>query len=791
MYARCSAGKVLLTITGFEPYFYCDPFDDIQGVINKYPTKISRIGEGFISHEGKPKFKVITKRPTDVSDLRSYFKASCEDDIRFIRRFLIDTGIRGCFEGPEPTPLPIPYQELKPVPRLIMPPAKLYIDIETYVRGRFPNPESALEKVTCFSTFDSVTNCFISVVLSNKNDFVRRSPDWLVYYVSSERALFDKLIEIFSRTKPDIITGWNIDFDQTYLDVRGKKIGKRVSWEGSEVFGLDEMYDKIYKHNGNRLVDVIEAENYDPKTTVKITEDPIESHDYADLYDHHLEDLILKNKTHTQQLVEIDRKNNLIPFFWNLRNVVGMEEVNTTIYESLIIDALMLRKANGRVVAPPSSAHIKESYAGGLVMDPPEGILEDVAVFDMSRFYPSIMIAYNITPEKVPDLSLVPEVCKELIEERLKLDNLLKTCPESEYENIRQQRDTVKFLLNAVYGVFAAINFRWYDINIPKTATQKAREAITFANQYANEASKTLKTITIKPPVYMDTDSLLLQCRYEDGHAVEEILNKALEIFCKNEGIPPIIKLKFEKYYKSIAFRSKKHYMAWMIDKDGKKVNEIVIKGMESQRRDSSLLTRELQKYVADAVLRRGCTGVIDYIRLLRKEMLSGKLSLDHVAIRKTIHKKFEDYKANVDFLRGSRWNNENIKEGIVPGDYVKLLHMKDTIPGMKPTNVICYLDSKSLPPNISKYVDWNKMFDKTVKDKVDELLEFRNINWDDIDGKKKLDLWGKPSDQSCKSDPHDYGSGELLPVTQPFPVISTEEIKKLKSSFKSLTEWN
>jgi len=49
----------------------------------------------------------------------------------------------------------------------------------------------------------------------------------------------------------------------------------------------------------------------------------------------------------------------------------------------------------------------------------------------------------------------------------------------------------------------------------------------------------------------MDTDSLLLQCRYEDGHAVEEILNQALEQFCKNEGIPPTIRLKFEKYYKN------------------------------------------------------------------------------------------------------------------------------------------------------------------------------------------------------------------------------------------------
>jgi DNA polymerase elongation subunit (family B) len=220
LHARCSAGKVLLTITGFEPYFYCDPFDNVQEVINKYPTKIARVGEGFVSHEGKPLFKVITKHPTDVSDLRSSFKGSREDDIRFIRRFLIDTGIRGCFEGPEPTPLPINYRELKPVPRTIIQPVKLYIDIETYVRGRFPNPESALEKITCLSTFDSITKCFISVVLSNKTTFMRRSADWLVYYVSSEKALFDKLIEIFSRTKPDIITGWNIDFDQTYLDVR-------------------------------------------------------------------------------------------------------------------------------------------------------------------------------------------------------------------------------------------------------------------------------------------------------------------------------------------------------------------------------------------------------------------------------------------------------------------------------------------------------------------------------------------------------------------------------------------
>jgi len=69
-------------------------------------------------------------------------------------------------------------------------------------------------------------------------------------------------------------------------------------------------------------------------------------------------------------------------------------------YTSIVIDTLLLRLAKREGVVLPTSVDRDENpIRGAIVLNPPSGRYENVAVLDMSRYYPSIIISFNVSPE--------------------------------------------------------------------------------------------------------------------------------------------------------------------------------------------------------------------------------------------------------------------------------------------------------------------------------------------------------------------------------------------------------
>ncbi len=131
---------------------------------------------------------------------------------------------------------------------------ELIIDIEVEVKGGFPDPSRADNKITAIAIYDKVADkysCFILGDVPNTD---------VVESFKSEEELLQRFYQKYLEINPTIITGWNVDgFDIPYLynrteRVMGKQIANALSPIG-EVFYSE--HKKKYKIAGVSVLDYL------------------------------------------------------------------------------------------------------------------------------------------------------------------------------------------------------------------------------------------------------------------------------------------------------------------------------------------------------------------------------------------------------------------------------------------------------------------------------------------------------------------------------------------------------
>jgi len=165
-------------------------------------------------------------------------------------------------------------------------------------------------------------------------------------------------------------------------------------------------------------------------------------------------------------------------------------------------------------------------------------------------------------------------------------------------------------------------------------------------------------------------------------------------------------------------------------------VDYVIIKGFEYVRRDSSLVTRDVQRNVFEHLLRRGVPGLRDYLSDVLGKVRGGGYGLREFSLSKGIHQKFEDYDPKPDYVRGAVWANKYLDAGIRPGDQVYMVYMKRT-PGYPSADVVCFLDPEIIPSNF--IIDYDKMISRTIEGKVDKLIAQGGLSWARVMGMKNL----------------------------------------------------
>ena len=812
-----------LRVLGVEPYFYVPTADLDRDPVEEYDVVIGTReagpdGEPYESIRGEQLTRIVTRTPRDVGNIRDDFATSFEADILFPNRFLIDNGIDGGIRVEERRlddgegTIQVHEGHLEPAEV----DADLRVntfDIEVDDRRGFP--EDGEEPIICLTSHDSYDDEYV-VWLYDAPEAEIPPPEDLPDYegivgdgsdlefrvrtFEEEAAMLDAFVEYIDDTDPDLLTGWNFeDFDAPYvldrleelddgsqydLDVdRLSRIGEvwRSGWGGPDVKGR-VVFDLLYAYKRTMFTE-LESYRLDAvgERELGVGKERYTG-DIGDLWEQDPERLLEYSIRDVELCVEIDRKQDVIAFWDEVRTFVGckIEDAPTP---GDTVDMYVLHKAFGKFALPTKGQQESEDFEGGAVFDPITGVKEMVTVQDLKSLYPMCMVTINAGPEtkvdpdaydgetyiapngthfrKEPD-GIMREMVDELLSEReqkkaLRNDHDPGTEP---YEQYDRQQGAVKVIMNSLYGVTGWDRFRLYDKEGAAAVTATGREVIDFTEEAAEELNYQV--------AYGDTDSVMLSLSnmskeeaIETSFEIEDHINERYDDFAREElnADEHRFQIEFEKLYRRF-FQAgkKKRYAGHIVWKEGKDVDDIDITGFEYKRSDIAGITKEVQQNVIETIVTgddidEDMEEVKSYLVDVIARVLDGDVDLDEIGIPGGIGKKLDAYDTPTAQVRGAKYANRMLGTNFGSGSKPKRLYIEKVHPdfwarmeeeeGLDPQrdplygefkrdpDVICFEYADQVPEEFA--VDWEKMLDKTLKGPIERVIEALGMSWEEV----------------------------------------------------------
>ncbi|ELZ14018.1 DNA-directed DNA polymerase [Natrinema thermotolerans DSM 11552] len=803
-------------IVGFKPYFYApteslerppaEEYDRLTG-----SREYDHDGDPYESIRGERLTKIFGQTPRDVGQVRDDFE-HYEADILFPNRFLIDKDIRSGMRVPErraeDDSLVVPHDEVEPVDVDADPRINTF-DIEVDDRSGFP--EDGEEPIVCLTSHDSYRDEYVMWLYEapigdgeipaeiDDYDPIEGEIDHEVRSFEEEEAMLEAFIEYVDETDPDVLTGWNFeDFDAPYFldrleelagshheyDLSIDRLSRvdevwRSNWGGPDIKGR-VVFDLLYGYqrmvfselDSYRLDAVGEAELGVGKERY--------AGDIGDLWEEDPTQLLAYNLRDVELCVELDRQQEIIPFWDEVRAFVGckLEDAPTP---GDAVDMYVLHEAHGRFALPSKGQQeAGEEYEGGAVFEPITGVKENVTVLDLKSLYPMCMTTINASPEtkvdpdeydgetyvaptgthfrKEPD-GVNREMITELLAEREEKKELRDQHePGSpEYEQYDRQQGAVKVIMNSLYGVSGWEQFRLYDKEAASAITATGREVIEFTDTAANELNYQV--------TYGDTDSVMLELgpdvpkddALEQSFEIEEYINGRYDDFAQKDlnAEEHRFQIEFEKLYRRF-FQAgkKKRYAGHITWKEGKDVNDVDIVGFEYQRSDIAPITKEVQHRVIEMIVREGdIEGAKEYVNGVIEDVLAGEIALEEIAIPGGIGKRLDNYDTDTAQVRGAKYANLLLGTNFQRGSKPKRLYLERVDPSFferleaeegfdartdplygafkRDPDVICFEYEDQIPEAFA--VDYEKMLEKTLQGPIERILEALDISWDEV----------------------------------------------------------
>ena len=756
LYCRDTAGRFRrVDVQGFQPYFYIEADPDEVLELMKDPRVVD-IKEGYRTIDNREVYRVVTRTPSDVKDLRENYR-HYEADILFTTRFMVDTGIKSGIMVPDKEMVQV--EEIKPV-ELDVPTRICIIDIECDDRNGFPQPER--DAVICITAWDSFDDEYTTFI-------------W-PYRQRDEKEMLEMLLAYIQTKDPDILTGWNFtNFDVPYLIDRMRALGidpsplsrdgmvknKAGHFSPAMIKGR-VLFDLLY---GYKKMQPTQKESY---RLDWIAEDELgeTKHHYTgslgNLWENDPDELIRYNRKDVELCVEIERKNDIIGFSKEVANFVGCS-IEDTLNASRVIDTYVLRKSLGRFVLPSKHGEFKGEFEGAVVLSPIKGVRENVIVLDLASLYPMSMMTLNASPEtKSPDGELVapngvrfkksPDgltrmILKELIESRLEKKRLRDRYPlgSDEYRKYDLQQAAIKVITNSYYGVSGYPRFRLYDRDIAAATTSVGRAIIRHTKSVIESMGYEV--------VYGDTDSCMVTVGggkdldevIEIGKEIERRVNESYDDFAKTLNADKhYFSIKFEKVYtRFFQAGTKKRYAGRLVWKEGKYTDQLDITGFEFRRSDFPKITKEVQREVIRRIIDgEGFNEIGEYLRGVISKFEKGELSLDEIGIPGGIQKRLDRYETDDAQIRGAIYANKYFGTNFGKGSKPKRVYISKTPEGYPPTDVICFEYEDQVPDGFIP--NWDVMLEKTIKNPIERILEAMGWSWTEIkSGKKQMGLDG------------------------------------------------
>ncbi len=585
-----------------------------------------------------------------------------------------------------------------------------------------------------------------------------------VEYVEDESKLLEKFVEYVRKISPDFLVGYFSDgFDLPYIKARAEKHKIKLN------LGLDESQPKFSrginltgKINGIVHIDILKfirtvysqymqsetlslnevAKEFlgDTKKDFKIKHSSRIGDNWKEYYEYNLHDSVLTLglfKKFWPDLLEFARIIQE-PVFDVSR--YGMSKN----VESYIIHKL--EKFNEIPEKRPTYNEIserrhREKYEGAFVFEPTPGLYENIAMFDFTSSYGSVIVTYNLSKSTLLDKQeknsysietsgerlyftkkqgFVPEMLKELIEKRKRFKQELKTKPNA----IKKARSNAfKLLANAYYGYQGFFGARYY-------CKEAAAATAAFAKKSIKDSIKKINNKGYKT-IYSDTDSIAFLMNNKSESEIKKFLKEL------NSKLPGIMELELEGFFKRglwVTTRAgttgaKKKYALMS------KNNKIKIRGFETVRRDWCKLARDVQNKVIKQILKEGNEKQsLDYIKEIIKKIKQRKIDKEDLIIKTQLKKPILEYKAiSPHVIAAKKMQKQEIP--ISQGNLIKY-YIAETKGKSK-----LIRDKVKLPHEKGEY-DIDYYLERQILPAVENILQVFDVNIKEIiDGKKQLTL--------------------------------------------------
>lgn len=454
LWARDIVTKKLVkfNIKNFKPHFY---------VADKNGKELNCFGA--------PITRIDCNNPDDLTAKRELYKASetetFDSDIPYDKQYLIDKHIVYAFdEKMQPIEVSAPIE-----------PLTVFYDIELNIpKGEPIDAERNKFPIVAISTFDTYSKTGKVFTIGTEKVHDLQVP------CGDEKALIQAFFNYIEEVNPDILGGWNcLDFDMPYILGRAKLYNistKQLTRMKYEVSKADRLAGRTHIDMMEFFKDWSKPIGQMPTYGLKYISKHFADFEY-EAYGAEIQTLIAENKWHTLveynlndviALQKINNKANLIGYHENLRRIIGIK-FDRTIKRTDIVETLLMR--HGIKPMPHRKKRDAVSFEGALVIQPTAGIKENVIFLDAKSLYPSIIIAFNLSPDID---GMIPKTITFMLNEREKYRALKLAGKATEADETTEQ--SLKYIANSFYGVMGSPYFKLYDPDIAQFITKTGQE---------------------------------------------------------------------------------------------------------------------------------------------------------------------------------------------------------------------------------------------------------------------------------------------------------------------------
>jgi len=558
--------RIRLAIKGFKPYFYTIPV--IKSDAN-YIFEMPEIEKYELVEFGKRKlYRIFTYVPGFVTKVKRVIQdhfaqaAVREGDVLFELRYLIDQGLRGEIDWYDiSNPVGI-NEDLDIFLR------KIYIDTEIWaIRAVKEGHMYQKEHIKCLSAYDSYEKIYYTWYYNDYDIKMSGDDSWKIIWCKTIDEMMIKFLEYVRDRDPDVITGYNVDFD--LLNIRQEALRRGLS---KEFYYLSALHDLGYaikgpvtkKHrirgvdwsrkglllDGREVIDLLDCvrmvsrsqlrtytldyvvKKFLGKDEGKITYKGLPVAPNLTWIWEEAPEVVLKyNKHDVELVVQLDEKNDLINFLDMLRKTVGVR-LEDAFSNQRMIDTEALRRRKFPLPSKfTNKKDDKATYKGALVVTPVLGLHYWVICLDYKSLYPTIIRTFNIdTDSYVVDPKFLPKnkpvykfsnadgsktwmfvksprgLFPQMLDDFTALRNTLRTKMEMETDKHKKKLlDTKQEVIKVLSNaVYGAFGYRSRKHNL------EVAEAITAFGQKMIQFAAEIATELGMKVIYGDTDSIFV-----------------------------------------------------------------------------------------------------------------------------------------------------------------------------------------------------------------------------------------------------------------------------------------